>query len=83
MACSSSVFRTSYDSDRKQHWLSVRRPNLAIQFLLKSHGTKRGVNHDSKAVDEQISQAVDQMIATLTRMDKSSSSSPQASDDRE
>ena len=64
-------FRTSYDAERKQHWLSVHRSNLGMQFLLKDHGEsmKKGVIHDSATMDRQIHEAVDQMIATITQRD--------------
>ena len=66
------IHGTSYDAIEKKHWLSVYRQNLAIRFLLKDHGESMNRRvHDSQQIENQIYQAVDQMISTIDQSDMS------------
>ena len=71
-------YRTSYDSSRKQHWLSVYRNKLAVRFLLKDHGqTMKKRLHDSQQTETQIFQALDQMISAVNQMDAAANQTTQ------
>jgi hypothetical protein len=63
------ISRTSYDSSKKQHWLSVYRQKLAVRFLLKDHGLAMGKNnvHDSIRAEKDIRLAVDRMVQTVNQ----------------
>lgn len=66
--------RTSYDSLRKQHWLSVYRNNLAVRLLLKDHGHTMSRNiHDSNQTETQILKAVDQLISAVIQTESAAS----------
>lgn len=69
-------YRTSYDSSKKQHWLSVYRHKLAVRFLLKDNGqlVARTGQADSKRMSSQIHAAVDQMIYSIDQAEASRSS---------
>lgn len=72
---------TSYDSSRKQHWLSIYRQKLAVRFLLKDHGgqylkTTEAIN--SADPNRMIRMAVDQLIATVDQVEDFSSETPQS-----
>jgi hypothetical protein len=59
--------RTSYDSANKQHWLSVYRQKLSVRFLLKEYGPNAPRVHDASITQQQIAQAVDQMILAISQ----------------
>ena len=63
---------TSYDASRKQHWLSVYRQKLAVKFLLKDHGRNMETTsiHDSTAMERAIHSAVDQMVWSINKAEK-------------
>ncbi len=63
------ILRTSYDSSRKQHWLSVYRQKLAVQFLLKDHGRSMKTTnaHDSSRNKREIQLAVDRMVHAINQ----------------
>lgn len=68
---------TSYDSSRKQHWLSVYRNKLAVRFLLKDHGQlveRTGLPH-AQRMTSQIYTAVDQMVHAVKQAETKRSSS--------
>ena len=75
---------TSYDPQRKQHWLSVYRHKLAVRFLLKDHtaaaaSPNSNVGPDAETAGQhsvqyrtglqQIQAAVDEMIKAVDRVD--------------
>jgi hypothetical protein len=74
---------TSYDSHRKQHWLSVYRNKLAVRFLLKDHeraaialqqrqqlrNGKLTVSDYHALSVEKIQMAVNEMINTVEQME--------------
>ncbi|CAJ1949510.1 unnamed protein product [Cylindrotheca closterium] len=64
---------TSYDSSKKQHWLSVYRHKLAVRFLLKDNGQLTGQT-DSNRMSSQIHAAVDQMLHSIDRAEANRSS---------
>eukprot|EP00526_Cylindrotheca_closterium_P020526 CAMPEP_0113617050 /NCGR_PEP_ID=MMETSP0017_2-20120614/8567_1 /TAXON_ID=2856 /ORGANISM="Cylindrotheca closterium" /LENGTH=212 /DNA_ID=CAMNT_0000526407 /DNA_START=45 /DNA_END=684 /DNA_ORIENTATION=+ /assembly_acc=CAM_ASM_000147 len=65
---------TSYDSSKKQHWLSVYRHKLAVRFLLKDNGqlVDRSGTSDSKRMSSQIHAAVDQMVYAVDQAEAKS-----------
>jgi hypothetical protein len=61
---------TSYDSSKKQHWLSIYKGKLAVRFLLKDHGgqylkTTEAINASDP--NRMIELAVDQLISSVER----------------
>lgn len=63
------IFRTSYDTAKKQHWLSVYRQKLAVRFLLKDNQMLATQHHDSKITEKKIFSAVDQMISAVNQLE--------------
>ena len=65
---------TSYDTVRKQHWLSVYHQKLAVRFLLKDHGKCMNTTkvHDATKSERRIKAAVDQMILSVNQLEESS-----------
>ena len=63
---------TSYDTAKKQHWLSVYRQKLAVRFLLKDHGKCMNTTkvHDATKSEAKIKAAVDQMILSVNQIEQ-------------
>ena len=72
-----SHFRTSYDAATRQHWLAVYRQKYNAKFLLKQGRCKvpgrakmeddahKIMSEASQRVEQQVKEAVDQMIRVL------------------
>jgi hypothetical protein len=61
------ILRTSYDSARKQHWLSVYQQSLAVRFLLQDDCTSVETTdaQDSSENKKEIQLAVDEMVHAI------------------
>lgn len=62
------LVRTSYDAEKKQHWLSVYRQRLVGRFLIKDSQPGESID----AVKSDVKATVDQMIRTLSEMENKS-----------
>jgi len=64
------MYRTSYDTGTKQHWLSVYRQKLLGRFLLRDTSMKKSQTFAQiESSEQEIRRVVDQMIATLSEAD--------------
>jgi hypothetical protein len=63
------ILRTSYDSSRRQHWLSVYQQSLAVRFLLKDNCRSMSTTNadDSSDSKKEIQLAVDQMVKAINQ----------------
>ena len=74
------TIRTGYDAASRQHWLSAYRPKYSARFLLSQSKGKHPTttnsssnNNNDSSVEDEIRNAVDQMIRVMPpRIDVSS-----------
>mmetsp|Transcript_5675 Transcript_5675/g.7436 ORF Transcript_5675/g.7436 Transcript_5675/m.7436 type:complete len:179 (-) Transcript_5675:62-598(-) len=60
---------TSYDSENKQHWLTLSKESLAGKFLLRDNTKAPSSTTTLEATEEQVQAAVDKMVKILNEME--------------